>query len=216
MRQSGSGDGGRRRTRGGRHHGGRGDGREVRDSSRDGGNSSGGGGYSGRNGGGGRSVASLRSQSFDSNGPDVRVRGNAWQVYEKYQALARDATSSGDRIAAENYQQHAEHYYRVIEAINDAAMNEQRQQQRGNGAVAPQAANSSGAAYGQQPETPNSYYGQDGNVAVPPASSGEQPVSEQQQNDEAQVEMRRPAQPSPFYAPEDTDDIVGEQMVVNR
>lgn len=56
----------------------------------------------------------LRHQTFDSNGPDVRVRGNAYQVFEKYMALARDATASGDRINAESYYQHAEHYYRII------------------------------------------------------------------------------------------------------
>jgi hypothetical protein len=56
----------------------------------------------------------IRSQTFDSNGPDVRVRGNAFQILEKYVALARDAHASGDRIAAENYYQHAEHYYRLI------------------------------------------------------------------------------------------------------
>lgn len=72
-----------------------------------------------------RSAASLRNQSFDSNGPDVRVRGNAWQVYEKYQSLARDAQMAGDRVAAENFLQHAEHYYRIIEAINEATAAEQ-------------------------------------------------------------------------------------------
>lgn len=58
----------------------------------------------------------LRLQTFDSNGPDVRIRGNAYQVHEKYLQLARDAQSSGDRVAAENYYQHAEHYYRIIAA----------------------------------------------------------------------------------------------------
>jgi hypothetical protein len=57
-----------------------------------------------------------RSQTFDSNGPDVRIRGNAYQVLEKYLAMARDAASAGDRIAAENYYQHAEHYFRIINA----------------------------------------------------------------------------------------------------
>lgn len=56
----------------------------------------------------------MRHQTFDSNGPEVRVRGNAYQVHEKYLTLARDASSSGDRIAAENYYQHAEHYYRIM------------------------------------------------------------------------------------------------------
>lgn len=59
------------------------------------------------------------TQTFDSSGPEVRIRGNAYQVLEKYLALARDAASAGDRIAAENYYQHAEHYYRVINANNE-------------------------------------------------------------------------------------------------
>lgn len=60
-----------------------------------------------------------RSQTFDSHGPEVRVRGNAMQVYEKYVNLARDAASSGDRIVAESYQQYAEHYYRIINDTTD-------------------------------------------------------------------------------------------------
>ncbi len=55
-----------------------------------------------------------RTQVYDSNGPDVRIRGNAHQVAEKYLALAKDATSAGDIIIAENYYQHAEHYIRII------------------------------------------------------------------------------------------------------
>lgn len=60
-----------------------------------------------------------RHQTFDSNGPNVRIRGNAFQVHEKYLALARDASASGDRIAAENYLQHADHYFRVINVDSD-------------------------------------------------------------------------------------------------
>ena len=63
-----------------------------------------------------RPHANPRAQTYDSNGPDIRIRGNAYQVLEKYLAMARDATSAGDRIAAENYYQHAEHYYRIINA----------------------------------------------------------------------------------------------------
>ena len=68
-----------------------------------------------------------KNQTFDSSGPDVKVRGSASQVLEKYLALARDATAAGDRIAAENYFQHAEHYYRILSA-NQAAQAAQRQQ----------------------------------------------------------------------------------------
>ncbi len=59
-----------------------------------------------------------RNQTYDSNGPDIRIRGNAHQVLEKYLTLARDAHAQGDRIAAENYYQHAEHYFRVISSQN--------------------------------------------------------------------------------------------------
>ena len=61
-----------------------------------------------------------KNQTFDSNGPEVRVRGNAHQVLEKYLALARDAQAAGDRIAAENYFQHAEHYFRIINANGES------------------------------------------------------------------------------------------------
>ena len=64
----------------------------------------------------GRKNPHPRSQTFESNGPEVKVRGNAQQVVEKYLALARDANSAGDRITAESYFQHAEHYYRVMTA----------------------------------------------------------------------------------------------------
>ena len=57
-----------------------------------------------------------RNQIFDSSGPDVRVRGNAHQVFDKYQALAREAAASGDRIMAEAYWQYADHYFRMIQA----------------------------------------------------------------------------------------------------
>lgn len=52
--------------------------------------------------------------SIESNGPDVKIRGKASQLYEKYQSLSHDALSLGDRIASESYLQHAEHYYRVM------------------------------------------------------------------------------------------------------
>jgi hypothetical protein len=58
-----------------------------------------------------------RNQIFDSSGPDVRVRGNAHQVFDKYQALAREAAASGDRIQAEAYWQYADHYFRVIQTM---------------------------------------------------------------------------------------------------
>ena len=70
-----------------------------------------------RSRGRGRRQQNPVNRSYDSNGPDVRVRGTASQVYEKYQALARDAMSAGDRVMAENYQQHAEHYFRILQSF---------------------------------------------------------------------------------------------------
>ncbi len=54
------------------------------------------------------------NRHFESNGPDVRIRGSAQQILDKYMQYARDAHTSGDRIHAENYFQHAEHYLRVL------------------------------------------------------------------------------------------------------
>ncbi|MET0294912.1 MAG: DUF4167 domain-containing protein, partial [Phenylobacterium sp.] len=71
-----------------------------------------------RGGGGGKPQQQNTNRAFDSNGPDgVKVRGNAQHVFEKYQQLARDAGSAGDRVLAENYLQHAEHYFRLIRAM---------------------------------------------------------------------------------------------------
>lgn len=70
-----------------------------------------------------------RPTTFDSNGPNVKIRGNAYQVHERYLTLAREAQSSGDRIAAENFYQHAEHYFRVMNANGEALRQQQQQQQ---------------------------------------------------------------------------------------
>ncbi len=103
-----------------------------------------------RGGGGGGGGGPVRHQSgnvplnrnhvFDSSGPDLRVRGTAQQLFEKYLQLGRDATSGGDRVMAESYFQHAEHYFRIINAMNQAAAQSQQQggggqhgQQHGNG-----------------------------------------------------------------------------------
>ncbi len=93
------------------------------------------GGSGGGGGGGGPprhqsgNVPLNRNHVFDSNGPDLRVRGTAQQLFEKYLQLGRDATSAGDRVMAEGYFQHAEHYFRVVNAINQAQQN----QPNGNG-----------------------------------------------------------------------------------
>jgi hypothetical protein len=94
-------------------------------------NNSGGGG----GGGGGSAPRSYsgniplnRNHVFDSSGPDLRIRGTAQQLFEKYLQLGRDATGSGDRVMAESYFQYAEHYFRIVSAINQAAQQSQPQQ----------------------------------------------------------------------------------------
>jgi hypothetical protein len=107
-----------------------------------------------------------RNQIFDSSGPDVRVRGNAHQVFDKYQALAREAAASGDRIMAEAYWQYADHYFRVIQSMGgfvqrnnqgwgdgtggeDGQANPQQQQQGQQGGH-PQQANGNGNGQGER------------------------------------------------------------------
>ena len=70
----------------------------------------------GGGGGGGGGNHNHGNRSLESNGPDVKIRGTAAQIYEKYSQYARDAQSGGDRVKYENYLQHAEHYYRVMAA----------------------------------------------------------------------------------------------------
>ena len=108
-----------------------------------------------------------RSHTFDSSGPDVKLRGSANQIFEKYLALSRDAHSSGDRVMAENYQQHAEHYFRLINNNANANANangsgQQQHQQRSyppqvEGSSAPQKENAKadgGEAPGEAEDTP--------------------------------------------------------------
>lgn len=96
------------------------------------GGSGGGGQFRSAGGGGGGSGNGNqplnRNHVFDSSGPDVRLRGTAQQLFEKYLQLGRDATSGGDRVAAEGYFQHAEHYFRILGAM--AAVQQQNQPQQ--------------------------------------------------------------------------------------
>ena len=95
-----------------------------------------GGGQGGGGGGGGSYRQSgqqpmNRNHVFDSSGPDMRMRGTAQQLFEKYLQLGRDATSAGDRVMAESYFQHAEHYFRILNAMAQAQQQNQPQPQGG-------------------------------------------------------------------------------------
>lgn len=86
------------------------------------------------NRGGGRRGNNAKTRVYDSNGPDVRIRGTSHQITEKYMNLAKDAASSGDHVLAESYLQHAEHYQRIIngwqEQIDDM-LNQGHQKSQG-------------------------------------------------------------------------------------
>jgi hypothetical protein len=106
----------RMRGRGGHRHGGGGGGSQFR--------------HTGGGGGGGDRQPLNRNHVFDSSGPDMRLRGTSQQLFEKYLQLGRDATSGGDRVMAESYFQHAEHYFRILNAMNQAAAQQQQTPQR--------------------------------------------------------------------------------------
>jgi len=125
---------------------------------RSGGGGGGGGGGQFRHqggGGGGGNIPLNRNHVFDSSGPDLRVRGTAQQLFEKYLQLGRDATGSGDRVMAESYFQHAEHYFRILNAMNQAMA----QQGQGGGHQQPrhhrdqelEESEAQPAGYGEQP-----------------------------------------------------------------
>lgn len=133
----------------------------------------GGGGGSGGGGGGapirqhsGGNIPLNRNHVFDSSGPDLRVRGTAQQLFEKYLQLGRDASSSGDRVMAESYFQHAEHYFRIVNAMNQAVQAQGGQAQGGH------------AQGGPPPQHGGQRYNRDGNDSEDGDSQpgfGEQP-----------------------------------------
>jgi len=73
----------------------------------------------------GRKGPNPLTRTYESNGPDVKIRGTAMHIAEKYQQLARDAQASGDRVMSENYNQHAEHYLRIVAAAQPQQSNAQ-------------------------------------------------------------------------------------------
>lgn len=101
-------------------------------------------------------------RNFDSSGPDIKIRGTASHIFDRYCQLARDANASGDRIAAENYLQHAEHYYRIMLATGLIPPRNNGQQPHPQGQ--PQAGGNGG-----QPPAAEAHPG-DGEVDADPAA----------------------------------------------
>lgn len=88
----------------------------------------GGGQYNHGHGGGGGGQHNSPNRSLETNGPDVKFRGTAAHIHERYLQLARDAASSGDRVLSENYMQHADHYFRLVRSMQPATPPPQQQQ----------------------------------------------------------------------------------------
>jgi hypothetical protein len=116
------------------------------------------------------------NRTFDSSGPEIKIRGSAAHVYEKYLQMARDANSSGDRVMAENYLQHAEHYYRILAASQPVQQPYQGQSQpnQQNGAPRP-----GGNGNGGDTPAPNG--------SAPSFSLSDQMEMEDEEGDEATV-----------------------------
>ncbi len=121
------------------------------------------------------------SRSYESNGPDVRVRGNAAHVAEKYVQLARDANQSGDSVAAENYLQHAEHYFRIVSAAQAQVQTQQlaqqaaHQSQQARQAELKAAQNQNGASISEKPAKASDGTG---TASVEPVQSRREGVAE--------------------------------------
>lgn len=132
-------------------------------------------------GNGGRRTGPSNSQHFDSNGPDLKVRGNATQIVDKYQALAREATTSGDPVMAENYYQHAEHYLRILSANAESRPDNNRQDNNRDDNQAANNQGQDGQGGARNNEDDDGASGDDNNRAdtSAPASNGngEQPVT---------------------------------------
>lgn len=98
----------------------------------------------------GRKHQNPLTRTFESSGPDVKIRGTPAHVAEKYVALARDALSSGDPVLAENYLQHAEHYNRIIMSFREQQAQQAEQQPRGRGGDDAQSRSGSGNEDGDE------------------------------------------------------------------
>jgi len=146
-----------------------------------------------------------RSQTFDSNGPNVKIRGNAYQVFERYLALAREAQSSGDRIAAENFYQHAEHYFRVMSAQGEGFQAQQRQHQQQMPMDGEMLANGEGDGLDEEQPSAPEHMGQP--MRPEYRGSDEQGHDDQPPEHHAQVHIQHAPPPPPSEPMPDDDQL---------
>ena len=145
-----------------------------------------------------------RNTTFESNGPEGRLRGNAQQLYEKYTALANDANTAGERISAEACSQFADHYYRINQTIVMAAeqqrrtQDEQRASRRPVHASAEDASDDSSAGDSPAPDEQSSEASSSDEPSSNKTASNEKPSGEKPPH---KVAARR----QPAKGPEDED-----------
>ena len=126
-----------------------------------------------KNNGNRRSMANAVNRVFDSAGPEGKVRGTPQQIIEKYMTFFRDSQLSGDRIAAENFQQHAEHYIRLL----SEALREQHEKKEQNEL---QSASRKSEKSENPPENVTNV--KDTNKKLPNEALAEQQVSKEEEN----------------------------------
>ena len=125
-----------------------------------------------------RSIGNIVNRVFDSSGPEGKVRGTPQQIIEKYQFLARDAQLSNDRVAAENFMQHAEHYTRMLaEAQRELAAEQEQRRPQGD-------YSGSGSQNGNQNGNQNGQQGQGGYQGGQPNQNRDQQYRDPQNRDQ--------------------------------
>jgi hypothetical protein len=137
---------------------------------------------------------------YESNGPEIKIRGTASHLAEKYVQLARDAQGSGDPVGAENYYQHAEHYFRIIAAAQEQFRQSQpqyQQQPRPEGEVREDASEEAEGEY--------SSFGAEPGFAPQPQQQQPYPPREQPYQREQQPYRENRPQPQPQMQPNDGD-----------
>ncbi len=155
----------------------------------------GGGGGNNNNNNFNRKGGNPLTRTYDSSGPDVKIRGTAQHIAEKYAQLARDAQSSGDRVIAENYLQHAEHYNRII-ASAQAQMQERFQRDDRGEYNDREGADRDGDDMDNN-ENDNDNDGDDVVIVQPPQNRQHQPQSRQHQ---PQPQAQQQPKPVPAQA----------------
>jgi hypothetical protein len=165
---------------------------------------------------------------FESNGPDIKIRGTASHVAEKYVQLARDARSSGDPVAAENYYQHAEHYFRLIAAAQEQFRQNQPQPRTENEMAPEDGDDESGESFsnfGQepgfvpaqpQPFVPRDNNQRDNNQRDPQREG--QPYQPRDQHQPREHNAHREHRPQPQFQPPQPQPqpVIADSVSVDR